>query len=68
MKQGKIKRLNPRGFGFIECADMDGDLFFHASSLVGIDFDSIKEGDSVTFDVQESDKGMNAVNVSLAQA
>ncbi|PJC52765.1 MAG: cold-shock protein, partial [Candidatus Magasanikbacteria bacterium CG_4_9_14_0_2_um_filter_42_11] len=41
------------------------DLFFHAKALVGVEYDQLKEGDAVTFDLEESPKGMNAVNVQL---
>jgi CspA family cold shock protein len=43
---------------------MDKDLFFHGNSLVGVTFDEIQEGDNVTFDVEDSPKGKNAVNVN----
>ncbi|HLG36276.1 MAG TPA: cold shock domain-containing protein, partial [Bacteroidia bacterium] len=41
----------------------DKDLFFHSNSLVGITFDELQEGDNVSFDVEDSPKGKNAVNV-----
>lgn len=66
--QGTIKRLTDRGFGFIEAEGQDKDLFFHAKGLVGVEYDQLKEGDVVTFDLEESPKGMNAVNVQLASA
>ncbi|OIO19753.1 MAG: cold-shock protein [Candidatus Magasanikbacteria bacterium CG1_02_41_34] len=63
--QGTIKRLTDRGFGFIEADGQEKDLFFHAKALVGVEYDQLKEGDAVTFDLEESPKGMNAVNVQL---
>ena len=42
---------------------MDKDVFFHSKSLVGVTFDELREGDEVTFDTEDSPKGMNAVNV-----
>ena len=67
MHTGKIKKLvRDRGFGFI--SDTDGnEVFFHQSSLVGVAFDALKEDENVEFDVEKSDKGPRAVNVSIAK-
>ena len=62
---GVIKRKMPKGFGFITPDDQSKDLFFLSSSLVGVTFDDLEEGAKVSFDPQESPKGMNAVNVQL---
>ena len=43
------KKVNDKGFGFITPEGQDKDLFFHSKSLVGVTFDEIQEGDSVTF-------------------
>ncbi len=64
---GKIKRLTDKGFGFITPDEGNGkDVFFHTSSLVGVQYSDLREGDSVTFDVEDSPKGPRAVNVSKA--
>lgn len=63
MAQGTIKRLTDRGFGFIAQEGSDKDLFFHSSELVGVDFNDLKEGDTVQFEVSESPKGPNATKV-----
>ena len=63
---GVIKKKTDKGFGFITIEGQDKDLFFHRNSLVGVSFDQLKEGDNVTFETEESPKGMNAVNVKLA--
>ena len=63
---GVIKKKTDRGFGFITGEGMDKDLFFHSKALVGVTWDEIQEGDSVTFDTEDSPKGMNAVNVQRA--
>ncbi|MCL5009226.1 MAG: cold shock domain-containing protein [Patescibacteria group bacterium] len=63
---GVIKKKTDKGFGFITAEGMDKDLFFHSKSLVGVTFDEIQEGDQVTFDVEDSPKGKNAVNVKKA--
>lgn len=67
--KGKIARLTDRGFGFITPDEgaTDKDLFFHARSLAeGLQYDSLKEGDAVMYDVEEGEKGLAAVNVRLA--
>lgn len=66
MQEGTIIRLTDKGFGFIKAEGQQKDLFFHSKELVGVDFDSLKEGDKMTFEIAESPKGLNAVNVSKA--
>jgi len=63
---GKIARVTDRGFGFITPDEGDKDLFFHAKDLIEVEFDEIKEGDAVTFDIEEGPKGPAAMNVALA--
>ncbi|MEI8174369.1 MAG: cold shock domain-containing protein [bacterium] len=63
---GTIKRLTDKGFGFITGEGLAKDLFFHSNSLVGVTFDELKEGDSVSFETEESPKGLNATNVQRA--
>jgi cold shock protein len=63
---GTIKRLTDKGFGFITGEGLAKDLFFHSNSLVGVSFDELKEGDNVSFETEESPKGLNAVNVQRA--
>lgn len=60
---GVIKKKMEKGFGFIAIEGQAKDLFFHSNSLVGITWDEIKEGDNVTFETEETPKGLNAVNV-----
>ncbi len=60
MKTGKVKFFNvSKGFGFIKDNDSEKEFFVHASGLI----DQIKEGDEVSFELQEGKKGLNAVNV-----
>ena len=63
---GTIKRLTDKGFGFITVEGDDKDLFFHSSSLIGVTFDELREGDVVAFDTEESEKGPRAANVKRA--
>ncbi len=64
---GTIKKIvSDKGFGFIAVEGMEKDLFFHTNSLVGISFEQLREGDAVSFEVEESPKGKNAINVQAA--
>jgi len=63
---GIIKKKMDKGFGFISVEGQAKDLFFHSNSLVGVTFDEIQEGDKVSFEVEDSQKGPNAVNVQRA--
>jgi len=58
--------LTDRNFGFITPEDGSKDLFFHASSLEGVDFSELREGDNVTFEVGETPKGPAATQVKKA--
>ena len=63
MSKGTVKFFNrTKGYGFIKETESEKEYFVHVSGLV----DKIKEGDVVTFDLQEGKKGQNAVNVKLA--
>ncbi|WKZ24515.1 MAG: cold shock domain-containing protein [Patescibacteria group bacterium] len=64
--QGTIKKLTDKGFGFISSEGQEKDLFFHSNSLVGVQFNDLQEGDAVSYEVEQSEKGPNAVNVKLA--
>lgn len=63
---GVIKKKTDKGFGFIAVEGQEKDLFFHSKSLVGVTFDELNEGDTVSFEVEETPKGKNAVNVQRA--
>lgn len=63
---GIIKRLTDKGFGFIAQEGEEKDLFFHSSELVDVMYDDLREGDAVTFDTEDSEKGPRATNVQRA--
>ncbi len=63
---GTIKKITDKGFGFITGEGLQKDLFFHSNSLVGVTFNELQEGDQVSFETEESPKGLNAVNVQRA--
>jgi CspA family cold shock protein len=66
MQEGTIASLTDKGFGFIKVEGREKDLFFHSNELVDVSFDSLQEGDKVTFEIADSPKGPNAVKVSKA--
>ena len=63
---GTIKTLTDRGFGFIARDGETKDLFFHSKELKGVTYEELKEGDNVTFDVVDGEKGPAATNVARA--
>jgi cold shock protein len=64
MATGKVKWFNDaKGFGFISNDDGSGDVFAHFSAIQSDGFKSLAEGDSVQFDVEQSDKGPKAANI-----
>jgi CspA family cold shock protein len=69
METGKVKWFNEsKGFGFIERED-GADLFVHYSSIVDEGFKTLREGETVEFEVEDSPKGPRAANVrSVAPA
>ena len=66
MQEGTIARLTDRGFGFISREGEEKDLFFHSNDLKNVEFNDLKKGDKVTFEVTKSEKGPKATNVSRA--
>ncbi len=64
MNTGTVKFFNEsKGFGFITPEDGGKDIFVHISGTE----DDIREGDTVTYEVEEGRKGLNAVNVKIAE-
>ena len=62
MSNGTVKFFNNfKGFGFITPETGGKDVFVHKNDLI----DEINEGDKVSYDVEETPKGMNAINVKV---
>ena len=65
MAEGTIKRLTDKGFGFIDTGTGQ-DMFFHSSSLDGVSYDELREGQRVTYTEGRGPKGPRAEDVKLA--
>jgi len=66
MANGVVKWFNSsKGYGFIE-QESGPDVFVHHTGINGSGFKDLDEGDSVTFDIEQGQKGPAAVNVTVA--
>jgi CspA family cold shock protein len=66
MATGTVKWFDDaKGFGFITPSDGSKDVFVHFSAVVGDGFRSLAEGQTVTFEVQQGPKGLQATQVSV---
>ncbi len=66
MQTGKVKWFNgEKGFGFIEQSGGGEDVFVHFSAIQGDGFRDLNEGDEVEFKLEQGQKGLQAVNVTV---
>jgi CspA family cold shock protein len=67
MSNGTVKWFNDaKGFGFISPEDGSEDVFVHFSAIAATGFRSLKEGQSVSFEIVQGPKGKQAANVQPA--
>jgi CspA family cold shock protein len=66
MENGIVKWFSDsKGYGYIEKEDGGPDVFVHHTGINGSGFKSLNEGDRVTFEVEQGQKGPAAVNVTV---
>ena len=67
MNKGTVKWFNSeKGFGFITDEATGKDVFVHFSGIVAEGFKPLEEGQNVTFDTTETERGLQAINVAVA--
>ena len=67
MSTGTVKWFNEsKGFGFITPSDGSPDVFVHYSAIASDGFRTLKEGQSVSYEVQKGPKGLQATQVKAA--
>jgi cold shock protein len=63
--EGTVKWFsNEKGYGFIERGNGEADVFVHFSAINGEGYKSLTEGQRVSFEVVQGDKGLQAANVA----
>ena len=66
MREGQVKWFNEKkGYGFIPREDGEKDLFVHFSAIQGDGFKTLKEGEKVRFEIENTPKGPKAKNVQI---
>ena len=69
MARGTVKWFNDKkGFGFIQDAEREQDIFVHYSGINMDGFKTLNEGESVSFEIEETDRGPQAKNVLKEEA
>ena len=69
MPKGTVKRLTDRGYGFIKSEELQEDLFFHRSYLQGVQFNDLREGQEVEFELAMGrNNRQQAINVRPSQS
>ena len=67
MNKGTVKWFNAqKGYGFITNESTGEDVFVHFSGIAGEGYKYLEEGQNVTFDITEGNRGLQAVNVTVA--
>ncbi len=66
MNKGTVKWFNPqKGYGFITNEEDGQDVFVHFSGIAAEGYKSLEDGQNVTFEITEGNRGPQAVNVSV---
>lgn len=69
MIEGTIASIMDKGFGFIEVAGYEKNIFFHASECAGVNFEQLRKGDLVSIrEIVATPKGYSASKVSLSDS
>lgn len=67
MSTGTVKWFNnSKGYGFIAPSDGGDDVFVHHTAIQGDGFKTLEEGQTVTFEVENGPKGLQAINVATS--
>jgi CspA family cold shock protein len=70
MQRGTVKWFSSeKGYGFIKPQDGGQDVFVHRNNVDGLDWeDSLRDGESVEYDTEQTPKGLSAINVRRADS
>ena len=66
MKNGTVKWFNSsKGYGFVEPSDKSKDVFLHISALDAAGISDLREGQKISFDIEEQNGKISAINIRL---